>query len=120
MDTQKIRAFIDANRPIAEVQKQRWDGVDPSRLLEACELLEQAIGPGGAAGHSIVAGILARPRFQVDGLELAMWDIRPNLRGQEMKLLFVIPNMGAAGAAQMLSVLATLATNFPLTLKLER
>lgn len=35
-----IRQFIAENREIATVQAQRWQGVDPSRLLQALDYLE--------------------------------------------------------------------------------
>jgi hypothetical protein len=38
--SEEIRQFIAKNREIATVQAQRWQGVDPSRLLQALDYLE--------------------------------------------------------------------------------
>lgn len=41
MDSHDIDAFIAHSRQVAAVQKQRWQGVDPTRLEEACDIIEQ-------------------------------------------------------------------------------
>lgn len=45
----EIRQFIAENREIATVQAQRWQGVDPSRLLQALDYLEGLLDKGGRA-----------------------------------------------------------------------
>lgn len=50
MDRSEIATFIAENRAIAQQQLARWDGVDPSRLLQACDLLEQLLNSGAGAG----------------------------------------------------------------------
>lgn len=40
-----IQPFIAENREIAKTQAQRWEGVDPSRLLQALDYLEQLTTP---------------------------------------------------------------------------
>lgn len=41
MNNQDIDAFLSQSRQVAAVQKQRWQGVDPTRLEEACDIIEQ-------------------------------------------------------------------------------
>ena len=48
MDDQSIRAFVEENRRIANQQLTRWDAVDPSRLLEACAIIETLLERGTA------------------------------------------------------------------------
>ena len=43
LNLDEIKQFIADNREIAQVQAQRWQGVDPSRMLAALEYLEQVI-----------------------------------------------------------------------------
>ena len=50
MDVADIPTWVAEQRAAAEQQKQRWQGVDPSRLLEALAVIEQLLGrPGEAA-----------------------------------------------------------------------
>jgi hypothetical protein len=42
--SEEIRSFIRENREIAAVQAERWQGVDPSRLLQALDYLEGLLG----------------------------------------------------------------------------
>jgi hypothetical protein len=39
MTPDEMRAFVAENSRIAEQQRARWDAVDPSRLLAACEII---------------------------------------------------------------------------------
>jgi hypothetical protein len=43
MDKQATRAWVDSNRQVARRQLARWDAVDPSRLLEACAIIESLL-----------------------------------------------------------------------------
>jgi hypothetical protein len=42
--SEEIRSFIRENREIAATQAERWQGVDPSRLLQALDYLEGLVG----------------------------------------------------------------------------
>lgn len=44
MNRDEITQFIRDNRAVAQAQAQRWEGVDPSRLLRALDYLEQLLG----------------------------------------------------------------------------
>lgn len=56
MDSQDIDAFIAHSRQVAAVQKQRWQGVDPTRLEQACDIIEllrrQLAGAQLAGGYA--------------------------------------------------------------------
>ena len=41
MHNYDIDGFLAESRQVAAVQKQRWQGVDPTRLEQACDLIEQ-------------------------------------------------------------------------------
>lgn len=49
MDIADILTWVAEQRAAAEIQRQRWQGVDPSRLLEALDLIEQLMGRPGEA-----------------------------------------------------------------------
>jgi hypothetical protein len=55
MTPDEMRAFVVENRHIAEQQRARWDAVDPSRLLTACDiitdLLDRCSAPRGPANQ---------------------------------------------------------------------
>lgn len=128
MDRARIRAFIDANRPIAEVQRQRWDGVDPTRLLEACDLLEQAIAAPQSATSASADGQVFKPLYHpaqgqslaVEPVELAMWDFQPIPRGQELRMTLIVPGLTAAASQSLLGALSFLSTFSPLSMRLTR
>ena len=56
MDSQQIDLFITQSRQVAAVQKQRWQGVDPTRLEQACDIIEllrrQLAGAQLAGGYA--------------------------------------------------------------------
>ena len=43
MNHSDIPAWLETTRATATVQMTRWQGVDPSRLLEACDLVERLL-----------------------------------------------------------------------------
>jgi len=43
MNIADIPSWLETTRAAAEVQAERWQGVDPSRLLEACDLVAQLL-----------------------------------------------------------------------------
>jgi len=49
-----MRAFIRENREIARVQAERWQGVDPSRLTQALDYLEQLLGDAPGEGEVVL------------------------------------------------------------------
>jgi hypothetical protein len=49
MDHADIPAWVTETRATAKTQMERWQGVDPSRLLEACDLIEQLLQPNQLA-----------------------------------------------------------------------
>ena len=55
-DSQQIDAFIAHSRQVAAVQKQRWQGVDPTRLEQACDIIDllrrQLAGAQLAGGYA--------------------------------------------------------------------
>lgn len=53
----EIKQFIVDNREIAHVQAQRWQGVDPSRMLAALDHLEQVI-----AAYANTVPVRAQPK----------------------------------------------------------
>jgi hypothetical protein len=49
MDIVDIPEWVAQQRAAAKTQAERWQGVDPSRLLEALDLVEQLLQPSAAA-----------------------------------------------------------------------
>jgi hypothetical protein len=49
MDIADIPEWVAQQRAAAKTQAERWQGVDPSRLLEALDLVEQLLQPSAAA-----------------------------------------------------------------------
>lgn len=55
MDIADIPEWVAQQRAAADLQRQRWQGVDPSRLLEALDLIEQLLQrPGEPAGVPLI------------------------------------------------------------------
>lgn len=50
MDRVDIPAWVAAQRATAKTQLERWQGVDPSRLLEALDLIEQLLAENSSDG----------------------------------------------------------------------
>ena len=73
MDTADIPKWIAEQRAAAELQRQRWQGVDPSRLLEALDLVEQLLGrPGGAAAEGVPIIVTDFKFARISPLDIAL------------------------------------------------
>lgn len=67
MNKEAIQSFITENRASAETQAQRWQGVDPSRLLAALDIIEALLSGSAPAGTMIP--------FRLGGLNLSLSDL---------------------------------------------
>src|SRR5262245_42586619 len=52
MTPDEMRAFVAENRRIAEQQRARWDAVDPSRLLAACDIIMELLDRPSASAQT--------------------------------------------------------------------
>ena len=84
MTPEEIRAWIAANRQVARVQLDRWDAVDPTRLLAACDLLEQLLDGAPAASSAALCSI---------GGVLYEGHLHSGLRGPEWVLRLGVPSL---------------------------
>jgi hypothetical protein len=119
--TDTIRTFIQTNRAIAQVQAQRWDGVDPSRLLEACDLLEQLLTAQAAPVVTSGQGMPARS-FQQAGLHLVSYQVMPTPHGAgfDLQIACISPQASVADARLTDASLRMFLGAGPLGLRLEQ
>lgn len=71
-----IPSWIAEQRARAKIQKQRWDGVDPTYLEEACDLIEKLL-----AGQAAPAAPLSVP------LMVVSLQIDPNISPAKVLLI---------------------------------
>lgn len=86
MNRSEIPAWLESTRTTAKLQAQRWEGVDPSRLLEACDLIEELLQPNAPVGDGpIMPGELAVRQGVDTGWRLANYaDGREQLIGPDV------------------------------------
>lgn len=91
MTPDDIRAWITTNRDIARVQLERWDGVDPTRFLTACTLLEQLLDATPASPAYTICEL--SPVTLIHGM------LQMGMRGPEWALRMHAPAMTPGPAA---------------------
>jgi hypothetical protein len=64
---EEIRSFLSENRAVAETQAQRWQGVDPSRLLAALDIIEVLTSSNAPASTGVP--------FRLDSLNFSLSDL---------------------------------------------
>ena len=121
-DDSTIRDFIAANRQIALIQRQRWDSVDPTRLLEACDLLEQlldaGVAPVGKRGLQLDQAQIVH--FDVMLVRYAATPMAAIGRGYEVEIKAMVPGMDSSAASLAAAALGSLAGLFPICIRVEQ
>lgn len=98
-----IPAWIAEQRAVCQVQLRRWDGVDPTRLLQALDLIEQLLSKN-VADTSGASFTLMRARTKPR---------LPSVRNAAMDVLIegILPSASFAAAREWEQRVEALGTN---------
>lgn len=112
MDAAAIRKQVGEWRATAEQQLARWDGVDPTRLLAACDVIDELLG----------AGMSGAPRPQLVVEPATLVDMRsPSPHGlPAFDVTFRVVPVSIADGMRLVLMLDPLVNTGPLRIEITR